>query len=72
MDVDYRNKTNQSPLVTCSNPSELWDIHMYKQVLNQNNQHCFQSLFYNHMCLVLGKKYNKRSKKYYRFTYCLI
>lgn len=47
MNVDYRTKITQSPLVICSNPSELWDIHMYEQVLNQNNQHCFQSLFYN-------------------------
>lgn len=72
MNVDYRTKITQSPLVICSNPSELWDLHMYEQVLNQNNQHCFQSLFYNCVLSFGGGKYNRRSEKYYMFAYCLI
>lgn len=44
MSVDYRNKTIQPPLGTCYNPSDLWEIQMYKQLLEQNNHHCFPIL----------------------------
>lgn len=44
MSVDYRNKTIQPPLGTCCNPSDLWEIEMYKQMLEQNNHYCFPIL----------------------------
>lgn len=44
MSVDYGNKTIQPPLGTCYNPSDLWEIQMYKQLLEQNNPYCFPIL----------------------------
>lgn len=44
MSVDYRTKTILPPLGTCYNPSDLWEIQMYKQLLEQNNHYCFPIL----------------------------
>lgn len=63
MSADYRNKTIWSPLGTCYNLSELWEIQMCKQLLKQKqNQYSFWSLFQNHLCLVVGKNTTKGLK----------